>query len=75
MELSERLHSQWVESAQDWIDTDQAVRTGMLDSWMLTRSAMSGASRQSISDAAKAGSVACCPSLARQLRAWTSPRL
>ena len=34
MELSERLHSQWVESAQDWIDTDQAVRTGMLDSWM-----------------------------------------
>ena len=35
MELSERLHSQWVESAQDWIDTDQAVRTGMLDSWML----------------------------------------
>ena len=35
MELNERLHSQWVESAQDWIDTDQAVRTGMLDSWML----------------------------------------
>ena len=35
MELSERLHSQWVESAQDWIDTDQAARTGMLDSWML----------------------------------------
>ena len=35
MELSERLHSQWIESAQDWIDTDQAVRTGMLDSWML----------------------------------------
>ena len=35
MDLSERLHSQWVESAQDWIDTDQAVRTGMLDSWML----------------------------------------
>ena len=35
MELSERLHSRWVESAQDWIDTDQAVRTGMLDSWML----------------------------------------
>ena len=35
MELSQRLRTQWVESAQDWIDTDQAVRTGMLDSWML----------------------------------------
>lgn len=35
MELSEQLRSQWVESAQDWIDTDQAVRTGMLDRWML----------------------------------------
>ena len=35
MDLSERLRSQWVESAQDWIETDQAVRTGMLDRWML----------------------------------------
>ena len=35
MELPERLKSQWAESAQDWIDTDQAVRTGMLDRWML----------------------------------------
>ena len=35
MELSQRLRRQWEESAQDWIDTDQAVRTGMLDSWML----------------------------------------
>ena len=35
MELSRRLRSQWTESAQDWIETDQAVRTGMLDSWML----------------------------------------
>ena len=35
MELSQRLRRQWTESAQDWIDTDQAVRTGMLDSWML----------------------------------------
>ena len=35
MELPERLHTQWVESAQDWIDADQAVRTGMLDRWML----------------------------------------
>ena len=30
-----RLRTQWAESAQDWIETDQAVRTGMLDSWML----------------------------------------
>ena len=35
MELPERLHTQWAESAPDWIDTDQAVRTGMLDRWML----------------------------------------
>ena len=35
MELSRRLRAQWTESAQDWIETDQAVRTGMLDSWML----------------------------------------
>ena len=74
MELSERLHSQWVESAQDWIDTDQAVRTGMLDSWMLDALGNVGASRQSISDAAKAGSAACCPSSARQLPALTSPK-
>ena len=26
---------QWRESAQDWIATDQAVRTGMLDRWIL----------------------------------------
>lgn len=35
MELEERLRTQWTESVQDWIETDQAVRTGMLDSWML----------------------------------------
>ena len=35
MELSERLRRQWAESAQDWIETDQAVRTGLLDRWML----------------------------------------
>ena len=35
MELRQRLQTQWTESAQDWIDTDQAVRTGMLDRWML----------------------------------------
>lgn len=35
MELHERLHTQWTDAAQDWIDADQAVRTGMLDRWML----------------------------------------
>ena len=35
MDLTQRLQAQWTESAQDWIATDQAVRTGMLDRWML----------------------------------------
>ena len=35
MELRSRLRAQWTKYAQDWIETDQAVRTGMLDSWML----------------------------------------
>ena len=35
MELPERLHTQWTDAAQDWIDADQAGRTGMLDRWML----------------------------------------
>jgi ubiquinone/menaquinone biosynthesis C-methylase UbiE len=35
MELEERLRVQWTEAAQDWIETDQAVRTSMLDSWMV----------------------------------------
>ena len=35
MELRSRLRSQWTKYAQDWIETDQAVRTGMLDTWML----------------------------------------
>ncbi len=35
MELENRLRTQWTESVQDWIETDQAIRTGMLDSWML----------------------------------------
>ena len=35
MELHQRLQTQWTEAAQDWIETDQAVRTGMLDRWML----------------------------------------
>ena len=48
MELRERLHSQWTESAQDWIETDQAVRTGMLDRWML--SALGNVSAKSVID-------------------------
>ena len=36
MELREHLDNQWTESAQDWIETDQSVRTGMLDRWMLS---------------------------------------
>lgn len=35
MSLEDRLRRQWTAAAQDWIGQDQAVRTGMLDSWML----------------------------------------
>ena len=35
MDLEHRLRTQWTEAAQDWIQQSQAVRTGMLDSWML----------------------------------------
>ena len=35
MDLHQRLHTQWTESAQDWINDAQPVRTGMLDRWML----------------------------------------
>ena len=35
MDLKEHLRAQWAESVQDWIENDQAVRTDMLDSWML----------------------------------------
>ena len=35
MDLKNTLRTQWTEAAQDWIRQDQAVRTGMLDSWML----------------------------------------
>jgi ubiquinone/menaquinone biosynthesis C-methylase UbiE len=35
MDLRQHLHSQWAESAQDWIEADQSIRTGMLDRWML----------------------------------------
>ena len=35
MELGKRLHTQWTESAQDWIAADQSNRTGLLDRWML----------------------------------------
>ena len=33
--LETLLRAQWTEAAQDWIETDQVARTGMLDSWML----------------------------------------
>ena len=35
MDLRQRLHTQWTDAAQDWIDDAQPVRTGMLDRWML----------------------------------------
>ena len=35
MDLKEKLRAQWTESVQDWIGKDHAVRTDMLDSWML----------------------------------------
>ena len=34
MELVQRLKNQWTEAAEDWFQQNQAVRTGMLDSWM-----------------------------------------
>ena len=36
MELVQRLKNQWTEAAEDWFQQNQAVRTGMLDSWMLS---------------------------------------
>lgn len=35
MDLKEQLRTQWIEHVQDWVDQDQTVRTGLLDSWML----------------------------------------
>ena len=35
MELQQRLRTQWTDAAEDWIQQDQSVRTGMLDTWML----------------------------------------
>lgn len=35
MSLEQQLRRQWTEHAQDWIQQDQSIRTGMLDSWML----------------------------------------
>ena len=35
MDIDNRLRTQWTEAAQDWIETDQAIRTGMLDTWIL----------------------------------------
>ena len=35
MDLKQELRTQWTEHVQDWIQEDQWIRTGMLDSWML----------------------------------------
>ena len=35
MSLKEQLRTQWAEHAQDWVQQDQSVRIGMLDSWMI----------------------------------------
>ena len=35
VDLKDRLRTQWAESVEDWLHQNQAVRTGMLDSWML----------------------------------------
>ena len=35
MDLERRLKIQWTEAADDWIGQDQAVRTDLLDTWML----------------------------------------
>lgn len=35
MELEQRMKTQWTDAAEDWFQQNQAVRTGMLDSWML----------------------------------------
>lgn len=43
MSLEDRLRKQWTESAADWIGQDQAVRTGMLDSWILNALRKAGA--------------------------------
>ena len=35
MSLERQLRAQWTKHAQDWVQQDQSVRTGMLDTWML----------------------------------------
>ena len=35
MNLEQQLRTQWTKHAQDWVQQDQSVRTGMLDTWML----------------------------------------
>lgn len=35
MDLDQRLRTQWTKHAQDWIQQDQSLRTGLLDAWML----------------------------------------
>ena len=35
MDLKQQLRTQWTEHVQDWIQQDQSIRTGLLDTWML----------------------------------------
>ena len=48
MDLREQLRAQWAASVEDWIGQDQAVRTDMLDSWMLD--ALGDVSRKHVLD-------------------------
>ena len=34
MDLEGRLRTQWTDAAQSWIETDQSIRSDMLDAWM-----------------------------------------
>lgn len=36
MTLRQQLQSQWIEHVEDWVQQDQSIRTGLLDSWMLS---------------------------------------
>ncbi len=48
MDLREQLRAQWAESVEYWIGQDQAVRTDMLDTWMLD--ALGDVSRRRVLD-------------------------
>ena len=62
MELRSRIRAQWMKYAQDWIESDQAVRTGFLDTWMLD--VLGDVSGKSVIDigCGRDGSAGCCPS-------------